>query len=100
MKTLKFLLLFSILFNVVHISYINLTSTHSCKHENKIVQKLELPQDNCGDLCDMHHICCFHAIMPFNVVVFDNIIHYSTITAKKIYYSSTFQKTLTKPPIS
>jgi len=93
------LLLFSILFNIVHIGYINLTSAHTCKHQNTITQKLKIPQDNCGDLCDMHHICCFHAIMPLHILVFESTFYSVKIALKNDYYTPPFQKTLTKPPI-
>ena len=99
---LKILLLFSIFFNTMHLSYLSLDHQESCKHtqENHSFTQLTIENDKCGDLCHMHHLCCFHAIMPFNSIVFEDIVHYPKITAKKIYYSSTFQKTLTKPPIS
>ena len=96
---LQFLLLFSLFFNIAHAGII--AENDSCAHETAHEYAMEQSQpSDCGDLCDLHHLFHFTAIIETPLFVFSPLKAVDTFTQKATLYTSTFPKTNIKPPIA
>ncbi len=98
-QMIHFLLLFSLFFNIVHASII--AEEDTCAHETAHEYVLEQTQSaDCGDLCDIHHL--FH----FMAIIIDTDIHFTipltreNVKTKLTRYTPPFQETSIKPPIA
>jgi len=71
-----------------------------CPHESVHEYVLEQSETaECGDLCDMHHLFHFMAIIDTLPVTIETNFHKVELTHKAITYAPPSQKTNTKPPI-
>ncbi|HFQ60709.1 MAG TPA: hypothetical protein ENK39_00220 [Epsilonproteobacteria bacterium] len=96
---IQFLLLFSLFFNIAHASIIATEDT--CHHEtaHEYVSEQAHATD-CGDLCELHHLFHFMAIIS-NVAIHFDVKHTKTLlTEKPTLYTPPFKKTSMKPPIA
>ena len=96
---IHFLLLFSLFFNIAHASII--AEEDTCAHETAHEYVLEQIQStDCGDVCDIHHL--FH----FMAIIIDTNMHFNTpatrevVKTKPTCYTPPFQETSIKPPIA
>ena len=98
LKTIKFLLLLSLFFNIAHASII--TMQEECHHttfaEYMIEEKIA---DECGDLCDTHHFFHFIAILLSSNIDLDSVIFKEQSTQKTLFYHPPFKVNHSKPPI-
>ena len=99
---IKLLLLFSLSFNITHAAFIAIEDDHTvCHHDT--VEKFVMEQaasDECGDLCDMHHLFHFMAIIETPLVTFDTCIANETPLATQRLYDTAIPQTDIKPPIA
>ncbi len=98
-KLVQFLLLLSLFFNNAHASVIAIED--DCHHETAHEYVMEQTQaSDCGDLCDIHHLFHFMAILDtLHVDFYVNhykLHHIHTPT----YYIPPFQKISIRPPIA
>ncbi|HFD13710.1 MAG TPA: hypothetical protein ENJ34_00240 [Epsilonproteobacteria bacterium] len=98
-QMIHFLLLFSLFFNIAHASII--ATEDSCQHESAHEYITEQAHaTDCGDLCDIHHL--FH----FMAIIIDTDIHFTipptreNVKIKLTLYTPPFQETSIKPPIA
>jgi len=56
--------------------------------------------DECGDLCDMHHLFHFMAIVDTNAYLVTPSYAYLILSHKNRHYTSTFHERNIKPPIA
>ncbi len=99
LKFVRVLLLLSILFNISHASIIA-TQDH-CASESVTEYVAEQTHDTgCGDLCDLHHMFHFTAIITSYTPIVDSPKHrYLATSIAFCYYPPTKEKAY-KPPIS
>jgi hypothetical protein len=93
------LLLCALFFNIAHASII--AAEDECHHES--VHEYVLEQSDtaeCGDLCDMHHLFHFMAIIDTPIVAIESTFTRATLTHKATLYTPPFQQTNIKPPIA
>jgi len=96
---IQFLLLFSLFFNIAHATLIS--SEDECHHETAHEYVLEQTQSaDCGDICDIHHLFHFMAIIDAPIVAIESIFTRATLTHKATLYTPPFQQTNIKPPIA
>ncbi len=99
MKIIKFLLLFALFFNISHASFFAIED--DCHHETATEYVMEQTQaSDCGDLCDMHHLFHFMAIVSTLDISFCALTKQAQVTEKTTPYTPPFQKTTIKPPIA
>ncbi len=95
---LKILLLVSLLFNIVHASVIVVED--SCEHDSIAEYIIEQTADlECGDLCDMHHLFHFVAIITEETININTQKKDEQPLLKATLYTPLFNETFTKPPI-
>jgi len=98
-KIVQFLLLLSLFFGIAHASIIAIED--ECHHETAHEYVLEQSQSTeCGDLCDMHHFFHFMAILDTQSITWNISYVQEGLMYKNNHYTSPFQKTIIKPPIS
>ena len=98
-QMIHFLLLFSLFFNIAHASII--AEEDTCAHESAHEYVLEQTQStNCGDLCDIHHLFHFMAIISHVDIHFDAKPTKTLLTEKPTLYTPPFKETSIKPPIA
>ena len=98
-KIIQLLLLCSLFFNITHASVIAMED--ECHHES--VHEYVLEQSDtaeCGDLCDMHHLFHFMAIINISLVAIETNFNKTELTHKATRYIPPFQKINIKPPIA
>ena len=96
---IQFLLLFSLFFNIAHATLIS--SEDECHHETAHEYVLEQTQSvECGDICDIHHLFHFMAILDTPMLTIDTVFTRPTLTHKATLYTPPFQQTNIKPPIA
>ena len=96
---IQFLLLFSLFFNIAHATLIS--SEDECHHETAHEYVLEQTQSvECGDICDIHHLFHFMAILDTPIVAIESVFTRATLTHKATLYTPPFQQTNIKPPIA
>ncbi len=95
----KLLLLFALLFNISHASIIAIED--DCHHESAHEYVMEQTQSSeCGDLCEMHHLFHFMAIISTSPINFNPLTQQDKLTKSTLPYTPPFQKTTIKPPIA
>lgn len=96
---LHFLLLFSLFFNIAHATVIAMED--ECHHESVHEYIDEQAQSSdCGDLCELHHLFHFMAILDTTLIDFDGVEITTAFTQKSISYTPPFKETSIKPPIA
>ena len=96
---IHFLLLFSLLFNIAHAAIIATEDT--CQHENIHAYVIEQTQvTECGDLCELHHLFHFLAILSTVEIDLNAKDTKTLLTEKPTLYTPPFQETSIKPPIA
>jgi len=96
---IQFLLLLSLFFNIAHASIIAMED--ECHHESVHEYVLEQSETaECGDLCDMHHLFHFMAIIDAPVLALETPFSQTTLTHKTTRYTPPFKQTNIKPPIA
>jgi hypothetical protein len=95
---IKILLLLSLLFNITHASLIAMEDT--CEHETITEYIMEQTiESECGDLCDMHHLFHFVAIISEQMVHIDTAKKHTLPLLKNTLYTPLFSEASIKPPI-
>ena len=95
---IKVLLLLALLFNITHASMIAMED--DCHHESAHEYVMEQSQaSECGDLCEMHHLFHFMAIINTSHINLDTLAQQEKLTPSLILYSPPFKKTTFRPPI-
>ena len=95
----KLLLLLSLFFNIAHATLISIED--DCHHETAHEYILEQSQSaECGDICDIHHLFHFMAIINTRVVSLETHFSKTTLTHKTTLYTPPFKETNIKPPIA
>jgi len=96
---INILLLLSLLFNIAHATIIAIED--DCHHETVHEYVLEQTQKtDCGDLCELHHLFHFMAIIVTPELDFNTVTYKDKITLKVLQYTPPSQKTNIKPPIA
>lgn len=98
-RLVQLLLLLSLFFSIAHASVIAIED--DCHHETVHEYIMEQTQAlDCGDLCDIHHVFHFMAILDTPHGDF-NIKYYKLKLAHTLtYYTPPFQEINIKPPIA
>ena len=94
-KFIQLLLLCSLFLNIAHASII--TIEDECQHES-VLEQSETAE--CGDLCDMHHLFHFIAIIATPLEPIETNFNKTALTHKSTRYTPPFLKTNIKPPIA
>lgn len=98
-KLVQLLLLLSLSFNIAHASIIAIED--DCPHETAHEYVMEQTQTSgCGDLCDMHHLFHWTAIITPAVSCVRTELHAEQLDTKELNYYPPFQKREKKPPIA
>lgn len=98
-KIVQFLMLFSLFFNIAHASIIAIED--ECHYETAHEYVLEQSQSaECGDLCDVHHLFHFMAILDTQSITWNPSYAQEVLIHKNNRYTPPFQKTIIKPPIA
>lgn len=95
---IHFLLLFALLFNIVHASIIAIED--ECHEESVHTYILEQSQSmDCGDICDIEHL--FHFIAIVQGLDSSEYLDFTALipTHQPHNYHAIFSKTSIKPPI-
>ena len=93
------LLLCSLFFNIAHASI--LATEDNCIHESAHMYVMEQEHaTDCGDLCDIHHLFHFMAILSHVAIDFDTKHSKTLLTQQPTLYTPPFQETSIKPPIA
>jgi hypothetical protein len=96
---IKLLLLFSLFFNIAHATIIAIED--DCHHESAHEYVLEQTQvSDCGDLCDLHHVFHFFAILDISNAHFDISQYNKKHTYTLSRYIPPFKEKSIKPPIA
>jgi hypothetical protein len=96
---IQLLLLCSLFFNVAHASIIAVGD--ECHTESVHEYVLEQSTNSeCGDLCDMHHLFHFMAIIDTPMLAIENNFIQLKLTHKTTLYTPPFKETNIKPPIA
>ena len=93
------LLLCSLFFNIAHATVIALEE--ECHHDSVSEYLLNTyVDDDCGDLCELHHMFHFMAILSTPDITFDNLEPREVQILQSTYYTPPFKQTNIKPPIA
>ena len=95
---IQFLLLLSLAFNIAHATII--VFEDKCVHESVteyIGEQTEAQE--CGDLCDMHHLFHFSAILIQTPILLETPSENEHPQLNLSAYYPPFKETTTKPPI-
>ena len=96
---IHFLLLFTLFFNIAHATIISIED--NCHHESTHEYVAEQTQSNdCGDLCDIHHLFHFSAILDGTVYAIEPLKVQTLFSQKITFYNPPFQESSIKPPIA
>ncbi len=96
---LHFLLLFSLFFNIAHATVIAIED--DCHHESAHEYVTEQSASTeCGDLCDMHHLFHFMAIVDTNAPLPLHVAIGEKHTQTAVCYTPPYKQTTIKPPIA
>jgi hypothetical protein len=86
-------------FNISHASLI--AFVESCEHEHVEVTHLELEQEEaCDDLCDIHHLFHFSAIIIEQKIVLNEEKKYLPPETKHTFLPPLHKQSTIKPPIA
>ena len=98
-KFIHLVLLYSLFFNITHATVIALED--DCHHETTSEYVLDAHvDDDCGDLCDMHHLFHFMAILATPSVFVNAPMHTVRLIHKNRLPTAPFKQTTIKPPIA
>jgi hypothetical protein len=100
MKIIQLLVLFSMFFNISHASLIALADDCEHAHETLTLVLDDSEHNDCDDLCDIHHLFHFMAILITPDTSFNHIDYKEVLSLKAIYYTPPFKQTTIKPPIA
>ena len=97
----RVLLLLSLSFNITHAAFIAIEDDHArCHHTTAVDFVLEQnSSDDCGDLCKMHHLFHFMAILDEALPALALPTHQEAPQTKTAAYTPPFKTTEHKPPI-
>ena len=94
-----FLLLFSLFFNIAHATII--ATEDSCHHETAQAYVLEQTQaSECGDVCELHHLFHFMAILEQPIVDLGAHYYKTILTYTNTFTIQNTYETTIKPPIA
>jgi len=98
-QLLHFLLLFSLFFNIAHATVIAIED--DCHHESahEYVEE-QSASTECGDLCDMHHLFHFMAIVDTTAFLPLPVEIREKHTQTAVCYTPPYKQTTIKPPIA
>ena len=98
-KFIQLLLLCSLFFNIAHATVIAIEEDchHDTVHEYLLDTHVD---DDCGDLCELHHLFHFMAILDVSLVDFDNLGIITRFMQESVHYTPPFKQTTIKPPIA
>jgi hypothetical protein len=86
-------------FNIAHASFI--AANDHCDHESVSEYIGEMSQSQeCDDLCDIHHLFHFSAIITSETVIFTTLRYTKQPDSKLLAYHPPFKRTEQKPPIA
>ena len=98
-KLIQLLLLCSLFFNIAHATVIALEE--DCHHDSVSEYVLDTHvDDECGDLCELHHLFHFMAIIVTPYTGMESLKHSEKLTLKSTRYTPPFKQTTIKPPIA
>jgi len=98
-KLLHFLLLFSLFFNIAHATVIAMEE--DCHHDSVSEYVLDTHvDDDCGDLCELHHLFHFMAILDTSLIDFNISMIATKLIQVSLQYCPPFKQTTIKPPIA
>ena len=96
---IHFLLLFTLFFNIAHATIIAIED--NCHHESTHEYVAEQTQSTgCGDLCDIHHLFHFTAILDETLYTVEPLKAQILFIQKTTLYTPPFKQTNIKPPIA
>ena len=91
--------MFTLFFNIAHATIIAVED--NCHHETTHEYVAEKTQSNdCGDLCDIHHLFHFTAILDDALFSFEPLKAKTFFRQKITFYTPPLQQTSIKPPIA
>jgi len=96
-KLIQLLLLFSLFFNIAHATVIALED--DCHHETEYVLDTHV-DDDCGDMCDTHHLFHFMAIIAAPNVFVNAPMPTVRLIHKNRLPTTPFKQSTIKPPIA
>lgn len=98
-KLVQLLLLLSFFFSITHASLIAIED--DCHHETAQEYVMEQTQaSDCGDLCEIHHLFHFMAILDKSHIDFDATHDKLKLVHTLTYYTPPFQEKSIRPPIA
>ena len=98
-KLIHIALLASLFFNIAHATIIATEDT--CHHETAQEYVLEQTQaSDCGDLCELHHLFHFMAILDHPMVDLGAHYYKTILTYTNTFTIQNTYKTTIKPPIA
>ncbi len=104
MKTVcvKLLLLLSLSFNITHATFIAVEDDHTQCHHDTIVSIVakQSADTECGNLCELHHLFHFMAIVDTPLLSIDTPIEMETPESIKTFYPFSVLRQDIKPPIA
>lgn len=95
-KLVQLLLLCSLFFNIAHATVIAMEE--DCHHESEYVLDTHV-DDDCGDMCDTHHLFHFMAILDRPSMDLSTYHYKTLLTYTNALYTQNIHKTTIKPPI-
>jgi len=97
----KLILLLSLSFNITHAAFIAVEDDHlQCHHATVVDFVLEQnSSDDCGDLCKMHHLFHFMAILDEPLSAWEVPVLQDAPQTETTAYTPPFESTEYKPPI-
>ncbi|GIT99106.1 hypothetical protein TSL1_19270 [Sulfurovum sp. TSL1] len=99
---IKLLLLLSLSFNIAHAAVIAIADDCTECHNNTLydyVHETNVITDS-DDLCTMHHLFHFAAIIDVSDINFDAFAYSEQPTQKSTFYSPPSKEAFIKPPIA
>jgi len=87
-------------FNIFHASLIAMAEDCEHTHSTFTLVLDAFEHDDCDDLCDIHHLFHFMAILTTSDTFFNHLDYKEVVSLKPIYYTAAFKQTTIKPPIA
>jgi hypothetical protein len=98
-KLTYIVVLLALMFNIAHASLI--AAEDHCVHKGISEYIGEMSQNQeCDDLCDIHHLFHFSAIITSETIVFTTPKYTEQPDSELLSYHPPFSKTENKPPIA
>ena len=99
-KVVQLFVLLSMFFNISHASLIAFTDDCEHGHETLSLELEHTEHDECDDLCDIHHLFHFSAILISQTPALNSNIKKLIPKTKDIAFLPLIKKTTIKPPIA